>query len=319
MLPVERAFQAKGWSKLLMHHGVIISAVGHVAAVLLAVLFTGANPFDSVATEAIAVDIVSPSEVPSDQTQADAPENPPQPPKESAPDFKFDLGLPSQASTQPPAPSPKTGPAQQATPQPRAREQRSVSQPASPAAALQATAKPQSAAPEAAAKPAPAPPPGLPAAMPPAAQETVTEADKAADPATDPAINVAGLFGMPLTLPDGRLGGGFDAPAIETAKIEPSAVDAFRAHLKTCSALPAGVSPSEKISLVVRVMLKADGTLSAPPTLIEASASPKGPLLLQNLVRGLTQCQPYNMLPADKYQEWKNLDMRFTPADMGQG
>ena len=75
----------------------------------------------------------------------------------------------------------------------------------------------------------------------------------------------------------------------------------------------------EKISLVVRVMLKADGTLSAPPTLIEASASPKGPLLLQNLLRGLTQCQPYNMLPADKYQEWKNLDMRFTPADMGQG
>jgi hypothetical protein len=155
--------------------------------------------------------------------------------------------------------------------------------------------------------------------MPPPAQETVTEAEKSAEPETDPAINVAGLFSMPLTLPDGRLGGGFDAPAIETAKIEPSAVDAFRAHLKTCAALPAGVSPSEKISLVVRVMLKADGTLSAPPTLIEASASPKGPLLLQNLLRGLTKCLPYNMLPADKYREWKNLDMRFTPADMGQG
>jgi hypothetical protein len=316
ILPVERAFQAKGWSKLLMHQGVIISAVGHVAAVLLAVLFTGANPFDSVATEAIAVDIVSPSEVPSDQPPTDTPENPPQPPKESAKDFNFDLALPSQASTQPSAPSPKTGPAQQAT-QPRAREQRSANQPASPSAAPQATAKPQPAAPEAAAKPAP--PPGPPVAMPPPAQETVTEADKAAEPGTDPAINVADLFGMPLTLPDGRLGGGFDAPAIETAKIEPSAVDAFRAHLKTCAALPTGVAPSEKISLVVRVTLKADGTLSAPPTLIEASASPKGPLLLQNLLRGLTKCQPYNMLPADKYREWKNLDMRFTPADMGQG
>jgi hypothetical protein len=155
--------------------------------------------------------------------------------------------------------------------------------------------------------------------MPPPAQENVAEADKAAEPGTDPAINVAGLFGMPLTLPDGRLGGGFDAPAIETAKIEPSAVDAFRAHLKTCAALPTGISPSEKISLVVRVMLKADGTLAAPPTLIEASASPKGPLLLRNLLRGLTKCQPYNMLPADKYREWKNLDMSFTPADMERG
>ena len=130
--------------------------------------------------------------------------------------------------------------------------------------------------------------------------------------------NVAGLFGMPLTLPDGRLGGGFDAPAIETAKIERSAVDAFRAHLKTCTALPAGISPTEKISLVVRVKLNANGTLAGPPTLIEASASAKGPVLLQSLLGGLTKCQPYNMLPADKYQEWKSIDMRFTPDDMGQ-
>ena len=152
---------------------------------------------------------------------------------------------------------------------------------------------------------------------PPTAQEGATEADKAGE--TDQAINVADLFGMPLALPDGRLGGGFDAPAIETARIERSAVDAFRAHLKTCAALPAGISPSEKISLVVRVALKADGTLAGQPILIEASASPKGPILLQSLLRGLTQCQPYNMLPADKYREWKSLDMRFTPADMGQG
>jgi hypothetical protein len=130
--------------------------------------------------------------------------------------------------------------------------------------------------------------------------------------------NVAGLFGMPLTLPDGRLGGGFDAPAIETAKIERSVVDALRAHLKTCTTLPAGISPSEKISLVVRVKLNANGTLAGPPTLIEASASAKGPILLQSLLGGLAKCQPYNMLPADKYQDWKSIDMRFTPNDMGQ-
>jgi hypothetical protein len=130
---------------------------------------------------------------------------------------------------------------------------------------------------------------------------------------------VADLFGMPLTLPDGRLGGGFDAPAIEATKIERSSVDAFRAHLKTCAALPAGIAPSEKISLVVHVSLNADGTLAGPPTLMEASASPKGPILLQSLLRGLRNCQPYNMLPTDKYREWKSLDIRFTPDDMGQG
>jgi hypothetical protein len=297
-----------------MRQGVIISAVGHVAAVLLAVLFTGANPFDSVATEAIAVDIISPGEVPSDQPQTDAPENPPS--KESALDFNFDLSLanPSQKPEAPSSPqSAATKPGQQAT-QPRVREQGSAGQPASSSATPQAPPKPSAPAPQAAAKPAPASP--LPMAMPPpTAQEGAKEADKVGG--TDQAINVADLFGMPLALPDGRLGGGFDAPAIETARIERSAVDAFRAHLKTCAALPAGVSPSEKISLVVRVTLKADGTLAGQPTLIEASASPKGPVLLQSLLRGLTQCQPYNMLPADKYREWKSLDMRFTPADMG--
>jgi hypothetical protein len=298
-----------------MRQGVIISAVGHVAAVLLAVLFTGANPFDSVATEAIAVDIISPSDVPSDQPQSDAPENPPAPSKESASDFNFDLTLATPWQKPATPSSPATKPGQQAT-QPRVREQRSAGQPPPSSATPQATPNPPAAAPQAAAKPTSP----LPIAMtPPTAPEAVKEADKAAERGTDQTINVAGLFGMPLALPDGQLGGGFDAPAIETARIERSAVDAFRAHLKTCAALPEGVSSSEKISLVVRVTLKADGTLAGQPTLIEASASPKGPILLQSLLRGLTQCQPYDMLPADKYREWKSLDMRFTPADMGQG
>jgi hypothetical protein len=289
-----------------MRHGVVISAVGHVTAILLAVLFTGANPFDSVATEAIAVDIISPGEVP----QTDAPETPAGPPQESPPDVDplFDPAL-----TQPSSPSTATkastaGKPVRQTAQARPREQQSGSP--SPSAAPRAAAKPPPAAAPAQALPLQTPPP--------APQETRNEANEAATQGTDQVTNVAGLFGMPLTLPDGRLGGGFDAPAIETAKIERSTVDAFRAHLKTCTALPAGIAPTEKISLVVRVKLNANGTLAGPPTLIEASASAKGPVLLQSLLGGLAKCQPYNMLPADKYQEWKSIDMRFTPNDMGQ-
>ena len=304
--------------KLFMRSGVVISAVGHGAALLLAVLFTGANPFDSVATEAIAVDIISPSEMPPDQPQTAAPENPPAPPKESPPEFNFELGLSTtpQPPT-PPAPSPATKPAQQAA-QSRAKEQQSARPPATPASAPRATAQPPTATvPQSAAKPQPpqAPPPPPDKMQFPTAQDADKEADKEANQPT----NVASLFGMPLTLPDGRLGGGFDAPAYETADIERRAVDAFRARLKTCATLPAGVSPGEKISLVIRVQLKPDGMLGGQPTLIEASASPKGPLLLQSLLSGLTKCQPYNMLPADKYQEWKSIDMRFTPNDVGSG
>jgi hypothetical protein len=300
-----------------MRHGAIISAVGHVAAIVLAVLFTGANPFDSVATEAIAVDIISPSEVPPDPPPADVPETPPQP-QVPPPQFdpRFELALTPQPP--PPPPSTATKPVQPASQQ-RARDQQSGGAAASPSGASGASGAPRAAG--AAAKPA-APPEGLPIQPPPppaAAQETGKGGDTAAAPGTRQTANMADLFAMPLTLPDGRLGGGFDAPAIETSKIERGSVDAFRAHLKTCAALPAGIAPSEKISLVVHVSLNADGTLAGPPTLMEASASPKGPILLQSLLRGLRNCQPYNMLPADKYREWKSLDIRFTPDDMGQG
>jgi hypothetical protein len=287
----------------LMRPWLIISAVAHGTAVLLAVLFTSASPFDSVATEAIAVDIISPDEVPSDQPQA-APEEPPGPPKEPPPELDFDFNLamtplpPASTPTATPMPSAEAKPVQ-----PPAKTAQGARRPASTAASPRGAATPP-------ATPQPAPAPPI-LAQPPAAPDIKEGSDQA--------TSVADLFGMPLALPDGRLGGGFDAPAIETARIDRSSVEAFRAHVRTCAALPAGVSPGDKISLVVRVKLKADGTLAGPPTLIEGTASRKGPVLLQSLLSGLTKCQPYNMLPADKYQEWKSLDMRFTPEDLGQG
>ncbi len=60
-----------------------------------------------------------------------------------------------------------------------------------------------------------------------------------------------------------------------------------------------------------------DGRLAAEPLLIEASASMKGPLLMQSAISALRSCQPYAMLPADKYNEWKVLDLSFTPQDFG--
>ena len=58
-----------------------------------------------------------------------------------------------------------------------------------------------------------------------------------------------------------------------------------------------------------------DGRLAAEPVLIEASASMKGPLLMQSAISALQACQPYAMLPPDRYGEWKVLDLSFTPQD----
>jgi hypothetical protein len=58
-----------------------------------------------------------------------------------------------------------------------------------------------------------------------------------------------------------------------------------------------------------------EGKLAAEPVLIEASASAKGPALMQSAISALQACQPYAMLPADRYGEWKVLDLSFTPQD----
>jgi len=288
---------------LFTRSGVIISTAVHGGAVVLAVLLSGANPFDSVATEAIAVDIISASEAPPVPDPWAIPANESiEPPKS-----QFDVA----ALTPPPLPMPTTPP----EPKPDAKaaaDQSGGRAPSEPSrAAARAKVQDGSKAPP---PPQSAPPQG----PPPQVAGAATDSGKGGNDAPKE-TNVANMFGMPLALPDGRLGGAFDSAASETAKIERSSIDAFRGHIKSCASLPAGISPSDRISLVVRIALKPDGTLAGQPTLIEASASPKGPALLQSLFAGLAKCQPFNMLPADKYQEWRSLDIRFTPQDLGQG
>ncbi len=118
-----------------------------------------------------------------------------------------------------------------------------------------------------------------------------------------------------LGLPQGPPGGGFDAMANRTADIASDLVTEFRNHLKTCATLPKSIAPSDKVSIKLRVLMTPDGKLAAEPFLIEASASAKGPILMQTAIQALQACQPYTMLPADRYGEWKKLDLSFTPRD----
>ena len=140
-------------------------------------------------------------------------------------------------------------------------------------------------------------------------------------PEPDLSIKYHVLLGLPVDLPsDGSKDGpgdGFDAPASKPADVASNLVAEFRRHLKTCSKLPAAVAPSDKIKIKLRVFMTPEGKLAAEPVLIEASASAKGPALMQSAIGALEACQPYAMLPADRYGEWKVLDLSFTPQDFG--
>jgi hypothetical protein len=278
----------------LIRAAIALSVIGHLA-LAVGVLFADARPFDPTVPENIVVDVVTPEQVAAVQKAAEVPPDPeppkPEPPK---PEFRLpDLDKPTLDDNKPqPAaqkPSPPAAP-QAASPPPASPP------PAAPAPPVASQAPAQ----------APPPPPQQQAALQPPPPPLAP-----APPVAEPDLTVK--YGVKLGLPDGNGG----APATARADIEPLDIAAFRRHLRSCAILPAEVARTDKVRIVLRAFFAPDGRLKTAPTLIEASASMKGPLLMQAAMQALQKCQPYAMLPADKYDEWKVLDLVFTPEDFG--
>jgi hypothetical protein len=261
------------------------SAIVHLSLLTLMLLFSEVHPFGAVTAEQIPVEIVTPQELAEKHAPPDGPpaDNKPAETKpEPQPDFSL-LDKPAAATVPPPA-------------APAARPQKQA-----------ALATPRAAPPQQV-----APPPSQPAAP----------AYKPPEP--DVSIKYQVLLGLPpdlSPLPPAPAQGpnkgddNFDAPATDAADIASTLIAEFRRHLKTCSKLPASLSGADDVKVKLRVLMTPEGRLAAEPILIEASASMKGPLLMQGAIRALQACQPYAMLPVDRYGEWKVLDLNFTPQD----
>jgi hypothetical protein len=139
-------------------------------------------------------------------------------------------------------------------------------------------------------------------------------------PEPDLTIKYHVMLGLPEAMPVSPVSagakrgeGGDTSPASDN--LVSSLVDAFRRHLKTCSKLPAALSSSDTVAVKLRVPMTPDGRLAAEPALIEGTASLKGVELMRGAIAALSACQPYTMLPADRYGEWKVLELSFTPRD----
>jgi hypothetical protein len=258
----------------LIRSGIAASALGHLSALTMVLVFAEVHPFGSVTAEPITVDLVSPDE-------AGIPEKAKPEPK-AQPSDAFDLSSKSAASSSPAlATEPATAPPQQQA----AMSPRPVKQPAN--------AQPQ--------PPSTSPSPAFIA------------------PEPDLSIKYHVMLGLPPDLPQGlpqdKPGDGFDAAASERAQIASSLVTEFRQRLKTCSKLPASIAPSDNVRIKLRVFMTLEGRIASEPVVVEGTATLKGLDLRQSAVDALQACQPYTMLPADRYGEWKVLDLSFTPQD----
>ena len=272
----------------ILRAGITASAIAHLSVLMLLLFFTEVHPYGSVTAEPITVDIVSPAEAPPDPKKPDPKKEGPLPELKANPSDAADLPSKSEASPAPAA-SPPPGALQ---PPAAARPQQQAALPAPSSSPQPANARPQ----------------------PPATTPTPAYTP----PEPDLSIKYHVMLGLPPDLPVEPAKGkddGLDAQASKKADIDSSLVAAFRRHLKTCSKLPPSIAPSDSVMIKLRVFMTPEGKLAAEPVVIEGTGNLKGLDLRQSAIDALQACQPYAMLPLDRYGEWKVLDLTFTPQD----
>jgi outer membrane biosynthesis protein TonB len=272
--------------------GATVSAIVHLLVLALVILFSEVRPFGAVTTEPIAVDLVTPEEV------AKKAEPQPEPTPEPKPD---------------PKPTPSLDLAQWT------KQEATKQETAKPAALPQAAPQAQD------------PPPQQQTARP-GRQEAKPQPSQSAAPPASPALgytpaepDVTVKYHVMLGLPEGlppavpssgnKASDDFDATDSTAADISSSLIGEFRRHLKTCAKLPATVAPSDNLMVKLRLLMTVDGRLAADPLVGGGSANPRAFDLLHSAIDALKACQPYTMLPADRYGEWKVLDLELTPRD----
>jgi hypothetical protein len=273
--------------------GLVIAVAGH-AGLLLTLLIAGTGgAFRPVAPAPITVEIL-----PSDETRQTEQ-------IEGTPLESTSRG--SEVSSES-----KTGSASTGAPRPRME--------APPLQPSQARTNPQGGGSPAAAAPQAAPP-GEGETPPPssAAQISPGTAAVTSEPRPDEAQkqpDPSEMMALPILLPGGRVGSGFDDVASDPAMLPHDDTAAFRARLGSCSKLPDWVGANDNAAILLRVSFKRDGTLASPPVLVKSSLTAEAVALTTSAIDALQRCQPFTELPKDKYARWKTMDLVVTPLTL---
>jgi hypothetical protein len=95
--------------------------------------------------------------------------------------------------------------------------------------------------------------------------------------------------------------------------LTPGEIDALRTRISQCWKPPAGVTQATRDYVVLRILLKPDGSLAGSPVLVEDTSSTFRPALANSAIQAITTCQPFTMLKPEHYEGWKDLELKFDP------
>jgi hypothetical protein len=94
--------------------------------------------------------------------------------------------------------------------------------------------------------------------------------------------------------------------------------DALRQQIERCWAPPTGVQGADDLLITLRIRLKPDGSLQAPPELTNSGNSPYFQVAAEAAMRAVRRCEPYSM-PPEKYGAWREIILNFDPSQMFRG
>jgi hypothetical protein len=118
---------------------------------------------------------------------------------------------------------------------------------------------------------------------------------------------------------EGSASAELDAPATATDELAADLKAEFRRRLKPCAKLPTEVAFPDDVKVKIRIYLTPQGTLATDPTRLGGNHPlDKGPALIESVEAALRACQPY-ALPAERYGEWRLLELVFTPQNFVGG
>jgi hypothetical protein len=276
--------------KQFIRPAILVSIIGHVVILAMGLHLVGAHPSQTIPPDAMVIDIVPSDEAPRfEGTPSDL--------HKSGSQMQPRPGNANTDARPPPKPAPQS-PQQEQQPSKHQDEARKATQPLQAPEAAEAEILRSEMAQVQASQPPSAPPQ-------PSSEATPDQPDIAERLAQ-------------LAMMGGALGGGFAAPAVNTNRAGYDFTLQFRERVSSCSDRAAGLDPGDRLRVVLRVSLNRDGTLVSTPQLLEPITSAKERAVMQSAINALTKCQPYTMLPADKYKQWKTLDLVFYPMNFTQ-
>lgn len=95
-----------------------------------------------------------------------------------------------------------------------------------------------------------------------------------------------------------------------------SEIDALRQQISRCWNPPVGVREAEGLVVRINMELGPDGFVFGTPRVMNSSFDPNFQIAAESAIRAVSQCQPYTMLPIEKYDVWKNMILNFDPREM---